>query len=233
MQANWSIMLNLLLLIGVIVAIWRTVKVKRRHLDAFHPSPSLGQMNSERCDDVISVRKLTPVLKDEDRVPDLPVKIHRQEESASLEGDPARSSTSQTDNEPSILMFLLAKEHRKFAGYELLQHLLAVGFRFGDGHLFHRYQHLNGQGPILCSLAAATPSGTFDLQNIGAFSVPGLCLFMQASGNQVIDRERFEMMLESARQLSEALDAHLLDETRQPLTEPALQIYYRRLNLGN
>ena len=93
---------------------------------------------------------------------------------------------------PTLMMFLLAKEKRQFAGYELLQTVLASGLRFGEGNLFHRHQFPNGQGPVLCSLAAATPSGTFDLQNIGAFSIRGLCLFMYTSKNSTIDRERLK-----------------------------------------
>jgi cell division protein ZipA len=130
------------------------------------------------------------------------------------------------------MMFLLAKENRQLAGYELLQTVLAAGLRFGEGHLFHRHQSPNGQGPVLCSLAAATPSGIFDLQNIGAFSVHGLCLFMEASGNPTIDAERFAIMLDTAKQLSEGLDTYLLDDHRKPLSDASIQRYYRVLNLG-
>jgi cell division protein ZipA len=128
-------------------------------------------------------------------------------------------------------MFLLAKENRQLAGYELLQTVLAAGLRFGEGHLFHRHQHPNGQGPVLCSLAAATPTGVFDLQNIGAFRVHGLCLFMQASGNPTIDAERFAIMLDTGKQLSEGLGTHLLDDRRQPMCDESIQRYYRLLNL--
>jgi cell division protein ZipA len=130
------------------------------------------------------------------------------------------------------MMFLLAKENRQLAGYELLQTVLAAGLRFGEGHLFHRHQSPNGQGPVLCSLAAATPTGVFDLQNIGAFSVHGLCLFMHASGNPTLDAERFAIMLDTAKQLSEGLDTHLLDDQRKPLSDASIQRYYRLLNLG-
>ncbi|MFW2572434.1 cell division protein ZipA C-terminal FtsZ-binding domain-containing protein, partial [Legionella sp. 29fVS95] len=90
----------------------------------------------------------------------------------------------------------------------------------------------NGQGPVLCSLAAATASGVFDLQNIGAFSVRGLCLFMQSSGNPTIDAERFAIMLETAKQLSDGLDTFLLDEQRQPLTEASIARYQSLLNIN-
>ena len=129
------------------------------------------------------------------------------------------------------MMFLLAKDDRKLAGYELLQTLLAAGLRFGEGHLFHRHQHSNGQGPVLCSVAAATSSGLFDMQNIGAFSVRGLCIFMKPSESPMIDAERFAIMLDTARQLSDDLDAYLLDDRRQPLTEEAIARYRSLLSI--
>lgn len=116
-------------------------------------------------------------------------------------------------------------------GYELLQTLLAAGLRFGEGQLFHRHLQLNGQGPVLCSVAAATPSGTFDLQNMGAFSASGLCIFMQASGNPTIDQERFSIMVDTARQLSDDLDTLLLDDKRQPISETSLARYRRVLKI--
>ena len=99
--------------------------------------------------------------------------------------------------------------------------------------MFHRHQGSNGQGPVLCSLAAATSTGVFDLQNIGAFSVRGLCLFMQASGHPAIDLERFEVMLDTAKLLSDGLDTHLLDDQRKPLTDISLKRYYQTLNIND
>jgi cell division protein ZipA len=69
------------------------------------------------------------------------------------EAEPAAGTPS------TVMMFLSAKENRQFAGYELLQTVLASGLRFGEGQLFHRHQFSNGQGPVMCSLAAATASG--------------------------------------------------------------------------
>lgn len=134
---------------------------------------------------------------------------------------------------PTLMMFLLAKESRQFAGYELLQTVLAAGLRFGDNGLFHRHQFTNGDGPIICSLAAATATGIFDLQNIGAFTVRGLCLYMQATNNPKIDAQRFATMLDTARQLSDGLDAHLLDEQRRPLTEERIERYQQTLHLNH
>lgn len=228
MLGNWSIILNVLLLVGVIIAIGRMIKSRRRSFSASQmpAQPSVGQFGNEPCDDIIAVRKVS-----RDVPVDPPtISVPRQPETVVHE-QPSKQQTTIDKDLPSVMMFLRAKGERQLAGYELLQTLLSVGLRFGEGHLFHRHQHLTGQGPVLCSVAAATPSGMFDLQNIGAFSVRGLCIFMQASGNPTIDTERFSIMLDTAKQLSDDLDAYLLDDMRQPLTNETLSRYYRLLNI--
>jgi cell division protein ZipA len=232
MQATWSVVLNVLLLIGVIIVISRMMKARKQQIYASSVSqaPSIGQPEKSNFDDIIAIRKVSRSIpddvNDEPSVqPALQPKIQPEKKTQS------HASICSDSTAPSVMMFLLAKGERQLAGYELLQTVLASGLRFGEGQLFHRHQYPNGQGPVLCSLAAATPTGVFDLQNIGAFSVRGLCLFMQASGNATIDAERFEIMLDTAKQLSEGLDTHLLDEHRKPLTDASIQHYYRMLNL--
>ena len=223
MQGNWSLILNILLLIGVIFAITRMIRVRRQTLVTENHRPSVGQVHDDHYDDIISVRKVGVAPSEEPKIQVTESEVHQE----------SKPEPEQKKHSETLMMFILAKDNRQLAGYELLQTLLSSGLRFGEGHLFHRHQHVNGQGPVLCSLAAATPTGVFDLQNIGAFSVRGLCLFMHESGNQTIDAERLSIMLETAQQLSEGLNAHLLDESRQPLTEHSLQNYYRRLRLSD
>ncbi len=261
MQANWSLILNVLLLIGVIAAIGRLMKARRQSLSPERYQPSLGtpEKSSDNAqnynDDIIAVRKINaPAMENKIEVDeDLQLvkkntakssqprlmSVDDEEEitlKTEAEQKPALKreveTTLKTDNPTTLMMFLLAKENRQFAGYELLQTVLAAGLRFGEGHLFHRHQFPNGQGPVLCSLAAATATGVFDLQNIGAFSVRGLCLYMHSSKNPGIDIERFAVMLETARQLSEGLDAHLLDDQRKPLTEERIARYHRLLQIN-
>lgn len=233
MQANWSLILNVLLLIGVVIAIGRVMKARRRGLSPVNYQPSLSLADSKQFDDIIAVRKVNYDLQSESSNPD-PIVVKTAKAKTPSIGEQAIHQSKQTSaaqkNKP-MMMFLLAKENRQLAGYELLQTVLAAGLRFGEGQLFHRHQHPNGQGPVLCSLAAATATGVFDLQNIGAFSVRGLCLFMQASANPIIDAERFNIMYETAKQLCDGLDTHLLDESQQPLTEESLEHYRRLLNI--
>jgi cell division protein ZipA len=240
MQANWSLILNVLLLISVIAAIGRLMKMKKQSRGSESSSPSFGQQVESppadfRSDDIIAVRKLniSPSLTAN---VEIDLASLTPSTTSSLESRPVLvkedSAISKADDgkrSPNLIMvFLAAKEKKQFAGYELLQSLLAAGLRFGEGNLFHRHQFANGQGPILCSLAAATATGVFDLQNIGIFSVRALCLFMHASQNTTIDEERFKLMLETANQLCEGMDAHLLDNQRRPFTSESL-IHYRRL----
>lgn len=229
MQANWSLILNILLLLGVFFAIGRLVNERRKsNAPVVSRQPSVGAVDNVPCDEIIAVRKIS---------------CEEPVESTPTVQPSAGPSLGQVNLKPetvspqkasaSLMIFLLARGDRQLAGYELLQTLLAAGLRFGEGQLFHRHQHANGHGPVLCSLAAATPSGVFDLQNIGAFSVRGLCLFMQASGNPTIDSERFSIMLDTARQLSEGLDTWLLDDQRKPLNEASVRRYCQMLNISD
>ncbi|MDR3441642.1 MAG: cell division protein ZipA C-terminal FtsZ-binding domain-containing protein [Legionella sp.] len=257
MQANWSLILNVLLLVGVIVAIGRLMKARRQSLSSerYHPSLDVTTTNTGDTptynDDIIAVRKIktepfsdneTTSFKKPAVTSSQPRLMPQEEEPEVVAPEPKATLRMDVETEtvevieetgPALMMFLLAKENRQFAGYELLQTVLTAGLRFGEGGLFHRHQFTNGDGPILCSLAAATNTGVFDLQNIGAFSVRGLCLYMKSSCNPGIDAERFAVMLDTAHQLKEGLDAHLLDDQRKPLTEERIERYHYLLELNN
>lgn len=255
MQVNWSIILNVVLLAGVMVAIFRVLRTRKKLAYTQTHAPSLGAqpaVNVPQGDDIIAVRKLNVENQgifsnfEKESLSAAPETVTATVEHTPISKGPAAETqftrtakindvpdvdNSMAQDTPPIMMFLLAKSNRQLAGYELLQAVLAAGLRFGEGNLFHRHQYANGQGPILCSLAAATDEGVFDLQNIGAFTVRGLCLYMHPSGNAGIDAERFDIMLDTAKTLSEDLDAYLLDDRRKPLSDMSIQRYHQRLHL--
>jgi cell division protein ZipA len=222
MPVNIRLILNVLLLIGVMIALVCLMRARRQAKTDTAVSaasqPSLGAADAKICDDIIAVRK---IIVDADPEANKPAAATAKEVSSDKSVKPGET----------LMLFLVAKEDRQLAGYELLQTLLACGLRFGEGNLFHRHEHLNGQGAVLCSLAAATSSGMFDLQNIGAFSVKGLCLFMQVSGNPGIDEERLSGLFNTANLLSEGLDARLLNDQKQHFTQETISRYHRLLNL--
>lgn len=235
-MANWSVILNVLLLAGVMLAIFRLIQTKRQvNSSKRRREPSFSNLKDfVPDDDIIAVRRVESVEPLENE-PAQSLGSHTEEaDSPRTEASTPDSSDTlaSSDTSPvSVHVFLLAKEDRQLAGYELLQTLLAAGLRFGEGQLFHRHQHKNGQGPIICSLATATADGTFDLQNIGAFTARGLCLFMEASGNSSIDAERLSIMVETAKQLAEGLDTYLLDDSRNPWSDECLKHYHKQLKI--
>ena len=223
-----SLYVHVLLLTIVVATIIKIVSVRRKAKRVAQYNTNLEQDNpnlSSSQDEVIAVRKLIPDDDLEDMLPTL----QPFEKTLELENNIPETDINYVKE--SVMLFLLAKDNRTFAGYELLQALLSAGFRYGEGQLFHRHQAITGHGPVLFSLAAATATGTFDLQNIGAFSERGLCLFMETSGSTNIDAARFNLMLSVGRQLSETFDALLLDDKRVAFSNQSLERYQRVLNI--
>ncbi|MFY7698032.1 MAG: cell division protein ZipA C-terminal FtsZ-binding domain-containing protein [Legionella sp.] len=246
MPASWSLLLNALLLIVVIIAIGKTMRARLKNSKIAHGQPSLGAENNQpNYDDIIAVRKVrrdknpsSLVQAAIDTPPELEVIKPLVEQRVSIDTNhkPVAINAANTDSaqnkQSTLMMFLLSKDNRQLVGYDLLQTVLAIGLRFGDGQLFHRYQAAQKGEHILCSLAAATATGVFDLQNMGSFNARGLCLFMQVAGDPMVDAERLQAMLDTATQLSQMLDMHVLDDRRQPLNEASVQRYHQALNIG-
>ncbi len=115
-----------------------------------------------------------------------------------------------------IILHVFAKAGQQFVGYELLQAILACGFRFGEMDIFHRHQQPNGRGNVLFSLASATEPGAFDMNAMGGYTCIGLTLFMHpAHVKQAI--AVFDLMLNTANQLADDLDGIVVDDARQLL----------------
>lgn len=231
MQANWSLVLNVVFLLVIVsMLFWRLrpyfqqkKQDKKSDRTPQVPIDSHKKSYQDGLDDIINVRKIE---SEQDYVIHSPQNdIHVQPNlGVDLAQEQPMSNQPEEDfpEKHTIMLFLAAQGQNIFAGYELLQTLLSCGMRFGDGGLFHRHQHASGQGPVLFSLAAATATGVFDLQNIGAMSVKGLCMFMDLSGNVTIDQERFDIFLQTAKHLASELNANLLDEKQRPVTESTI-----------
>ncbi len=229
MKANWSLVLNIVLLFGVVFAITRLILLRKKEIQSSDNVDEISYV--EAADDIIAVRKiesnddmgdvgfkLCPAGKDE-------VSAREPHKTQINQKELSEKSTFNIDVSKMVMIFLSAKEHQEFVGYELLQSLLAAGLRFGEGNIFHKYQKANGQGAVLFSLAAATQTGTFDLQTMGSYSVRGLCVYMYLSGNKNIDSERFSLMYDTAKSLAEDLDADLLDDKKKTFSAASMDSY--------
>ncbi len=129
---------------------------------------------------------------------------------------------------PVLVVYSMADEDKPYSGYQLLQSLLSNGLRFGPMNIFHRYRDLSGKGAILFSLARAEEPGVLDVQKMGKIKCKGLTLFMQCRRGTE-NQEHFDMMLETAHQLSQTLGGTLQDGHHQPFTKDSYVDYHRRI----
>jgi len=199
MQANISLVFNLLLLAGVIYAIFRILR-KQPNTDSLDTLS--GNHKDVDRDDIIAVRKIEP----EDTV----VSINKLQNEASK---PKAEKSAQNHQ----LFFLVPNKQTMFHGYDLLQSLLAAKLRFGDGNFFHYYQHQNGITESVFTVTATSETGEFDLNQMHSFTTRGLCLFFKPKADEAVNQEARKVLLDSARRLCQLLDATLLDESQKPI----------------
>jgi cell division protein ZipA len=119
---------------------------------------------------------------------------------------------------PIIIMYIMAQPNTEFGGYDLQQSLANAGLIFGDMDIFHRYEDTSGKGQLLFSLASAVEPGTIDIANIGAYSTPGLCLFLDCNQHPY-PMQSFTLMVHVAKQLAEELNGTVLSGKREPWTK--------------
>lgn len=120
-----------------------------------------------------------------------------------------------TDPSPQfIVLYIMAKADHHFHGYELLQVLFSYGLRYGDMKIFHYFDPFNPKRKVF-SLASATEPGYFDIDQIGALSCMGLCLFMQLNKTND-DYKRLDILIDVATKIADDLGGRLCDERRTP-----------------
>ena len=115
----------------------------------------------------------------------------------------------------SIKLEIRAYPDQPYMGYELLQSLLAAGFRYGEMNVFNRYDE---EGKcILFSLGVSSPTHSFELSTMGGFSCSGLIVSMPLEGRDL--SRIFDLMLNTSAQLIEDLGGELLDEQQNPVND--------------
>ncbi|GHA20778.1 cell division protein ZipA [Oceanisphaera arctica] len=112
---------------------------------------------------------------------------------------------------------LVARPNQQLAGGELARALTDAGFCFGDMDIFHRHQTPTPQGEALFSLINMVKPGTFNPNAMAQFSTPGVSMFMQLPAPGMA-KNHFNLMVQTAENMAEDLDALLLDGQRSPLS---------------
>lgn len=130
---------------------------------------------------------------------------------------PKRIERQPLAKDKIISLYLVARRPSLMRGDAIRQAAENAELEYGDMQIFHRAVERNGRRQILFSMASAMQPGTFDLDDLQAFTTPGLALFMQLPGpNEGL--KTFNAMLDCAQQMAVELGAELRDEARSALS---------------
>lgn len=149
-------------------------------------------------------RRVAPTLGDQDgdeSEPDAPV----------AEDDEGPSAPQKI-----ITLRLVARDGGAFPGDELILGMRGIGLRHGKFGIFHRIDGDDDSRTIFSAASLVEP-GSFDLANIRDQELPGISFFLVLPG-PIDSIEAFDLMMEAARALAQALDGELLDETGSTLS---------------
>ena len=124
-----------------------------------------------------------------------------------------------------ISLYIKAKPHENFYGYDLMQSILNQGLIHGAMDFFH---FITGHRTLF-SLTSTEAPGNFNLNGMGGFKTSGLCLFLQPHRFQqpaII----FDKMVTVGQQIADDLGGVLEDEYHHLLTPERLN--YWKAELG-
>jgi cell division protein ZipA len=125
--------------------------------------------------------------------------------------------------EPELIFSLtLVNKEQPFSGAELLQLLIEKGCRFGEMDIFHRYKSAQNTKQKYFSIANAFKPGIFDLDTMSSQTFAGISFFMGVPGAYEPEIA-YQTMVQTARELKQALGGKLMDSSRSVFTEQTFQ----------
>lgn len=127
-----------------------------------------------------------------------------------------KSESAESTPQKIVTLRVVAKNKGAFKGDELILSLRGIGMRSGKFGIYHRYDG-NDESRTVFSAASLVEPGSFDLKNIKDQEIPGISIFMVIPG-PLDAAEAFDLMMQSARALTQGMDAELLDETGSTLS---------------
>jgi cell division protein ZipA len=156
-------------------------------------------------------RRIAPTLGEEAAEPG---QDENEETLSPVEDDPAASANDIPQK--IVTLRIVARNGGAFAGGDLILGLRGIGLRHGRFGIFHRIDG-DDEDRTIFSAASLVEPGSFDLANIKEQEIPGISLFMVLPG-PVDGVEAFDMMMDAARAISQALNGELLDESGSTLS---------------
>ena len=132
------------------------------------------------------------------------------------DADVSEGEAPQSVPQKIVTLRIVGRDKNAFKGDDLILSLRGIGMRHGKFGIFHRYDG-DDESRTIFSAASLVEPGSFDLANIKDQQIPGISLFLVLPG-PVDSVESFDMMMESARTLSQSLNGELLDESGSTLS---------------
>lgn len=130
--------------------------------------------------------------------------------------------------EEVLVILVVARSEEGFSGAAMMQSIMESGLRYGDMNIFHRHESMTGNGDVLFSMANALKPGTFDLDELEHSHVRAVTFFMGLPGPRH-PKQALDLMIASARKLSQELGGDLKDENRSVLTAQTIEHYRQRI----
>ncbi|SES20602.1 cell division protein ZipA [Halopseudomonas bauzanensis] len=141
---------------------------------------------------------------------------------------PASPASEPVAPEEVLVILVVARSEEGFPGAAMMQSIMESGLRYGDMNIFHRHESMTGNGDVLFSMANALKPGTFDLDELEHNHVRAVTFFMGLPGPRH-PKQALDLMIASARKLSQELGGDLKDENRSVLTAQTIEHYRQRI----
>jgi FtsZ-interacting cell division protein ZipA len=123
-----------------------------------------------------------------------------------------------------IVMHLMAGRNRTFKLSDVLNAFSDHGLLYGQYHIFHAF---DTNGSVRFSAASAVEPGTFDLERPHA-SLPGLSFFVDFHKARH-PKTAFKSMLATLYDLSQQLQADIVDDHHHRLTQHRITSYWAQI----
>ena len=153
---------------------------------------------------------------------------HKRAASLEIDSQEQKTHSEELERSEVLVLNVVAKDGRVFAGDDLLEVLITSGLKFGDMNIFHKRLSKEHQDTVIYSVANMLNPGTFDLNNMDEFTTLGISFFL-ALPTAINNLDAFEQMLGVAQEIRDTLDGDLKDDHRNGMTGQTIEHYRQRI----